>query len=103
MRSCRDARGQESGREPRPARSASSRPYLQRGQQPPDAATFVAAAAVVPNNASTIAIKPTSFAFIVVSSQLNRAVHPLLANHGKGSGRPEGQALDLQVGLKVLS
>ncbi len=44
--------------------SGNRRDYLQRGQQP-DAATFVAAAAVVPNTATTTAIKPTSFAFIV--------------------------------------
>jgi len=76
---------------------------LQNGQQPPLAATLVAAVAVVPNTASTIAIKPTSFAFIVCPSRLSRAAHPL--GH-KPTVRLQAdlkvKGLDLQVGLKVL-
>lgn len=40
--------------------------YLQNGQQPPLPATFVAAAAVVPNTASANAMTPRSLAFIVI-------------------------------------
>lgn len=56
--------------------SGNRRDYLQRGQQP-DAATFVAAAAVVPNTATTTAIKPTSFAFIVDFLSTEQSGHPL--------------------------
>ena len=40
--------------------------YLQNGQHPPLPATFVAAAAVVPNTASANAMTPRSLAFIVI-------------------------------------
>lgn len=64
--------------------SASDAPYLQNGQQPPLAVTVVAAAAVVPNTASTSAINPTSFPFIGYPSRLKQSgpsVCPRL--HGK--------------------
>jgi hypothetical protein len=75
--------------------------YLQNGQQPPFAATFVAAAAVTPKTLSSIAINPTSLAFIRVSFHRRAAI--ALFFDGKPSGRLECQGLDLQVGLKVLS
>ena len=53
--------------------------YLQNGQHPPLPATFVAAAAVVPNTASANAMTPRSLAFIVIP-RLCGVAHPLRLN-----------------------
>lgn len=74
--------------------------YLQSGQQPV-APTLVAAAAAVPNSATSAAAYPTSFIFINVLLVEVVAIHPP-HDHGTRSGLPEGQGLDLQVHLKVL-
>lgn len=73
---------------------------MQSGQQPVDA-TFVAAAAAVPNIATRAAARPTSFIFIVFSIDM-RADPSAITQDVKVSSRLEGQALDLQADLKVF-
>ena len=51
--------------------------YLQNGQgQQPDAATFVAAAAVVANTPNRTAARPNSFAFIAAIPSEHTTEHP---------------------------
>ncbi len=73
--------------------------YLQKGQQPPLAATFVAAVAVDANSATTTAVSPRSVVFIPLS--LSKASLSRQSEQRKGCSRLESQALDLQAGLKV--
>ena len=75
-------------------------PYLHSGQQPV-AATLVAAPAAVPNIATNAAARANSFIFIIISNRQEggRTRH---AVDVKASSRVEGQALDLEVDLKVF-
>ena len=73
-------------------------PYLQSGQQP-DAASRVAADAVVPKSATAMATSPSNVDFISCppcSRMIPRK------NHGTGSPRLQGQDLDLHPDLKVF-
>ena len=75
-------------------------PYLHSGQQPV-AATLVAAPAAVPNIATNAAARANSFIFIIISNR-HEGGPTRHAVDVKASSRVEGQALDLEVDLKVF-
>lgn len=71
--------------------------YLQNGQQPPEAATLVAAAAVVPNSATAAVTNARSFAFMDV---LLCADDSRLLPKSRTCSRHQGQGLQCRLTFK---